>query len=908
MDSIIGEIKVFWYFLKTHRISAGIPAGLVFAVIAACVILVLAHAYRQRAGDGRRKKRVFQILYAAFCAACLGIQAVSLLRLFGYHCFAYGFMLDQIGQQESSIRFLRLSTQAAPSLKPSYLQLLEIYYGRNDLENAGGVLERMTARIPDAERLLEAADLSVTLGKLDAADSFYIKAMAFAPARVRAELGRAGILIRRGRGAEALSLLEKTPDSNPKTWYLRALASFDAGRYADAREEILHATDADPGDWESWLLRGKIHRDLGELTEGLASIQAALDLRRELPEAYRVRAEILFEQKKLTESAEEFGKAAYYDNSLADAAAVSRMLASRITIPLRKLRKSALVLEGLPREIALAKGDSISLPFTASVSQTMKDVTATVLPPYGFGIEAAIRMDEAASEPAGGEIPGILEITGLRDDSVNMNRPWSATVLFMDEKRGEYASSSISVSVYDRQEGRIYFVPTEDLEVNSAKFHPQSGDAESSLGADEAKTYFVSKLQTADGIAESSGVKWSHMIDIGSALLRNDWLAIQDPSGAWADASSGIRRGYAESVSRGNDIQLHIHAYNTPGSPGFSQTYDASGNRLEFGPGSAPDKPGAWASRYTSLGSYSDPASKMGSLFGGIRALESLLAPVKASYGVLAFRAGEYDFGAPGTAMRDSITSLRANGILCSSNAIEGASYLASDFSFEAPIGRNAYFSGSASITRRAQSLCDVGILEIVPVPKRFTKYYLQPTDSSRSIGDYVNGIRGRNKAFPPGVFVVMEQFHLNVVNAGSEKWDTTDAGYGDWAVMDAHFKAAENAMGRTPGSTISDAALAYYDYYTPDLITLRSAEVRVSQNRYSYPLSFIGRDIILDERHPHFVHVKPPSRLLGSIRSIAILRDGRVVEKWNNPADYKDLEFAAEAREGYEMMVECRQ
>ena len=696
---------------------------------------------------------------------------------------------------------------------------------------------------------------------------------------------------------------------DPVIAYLRAQAQLGQKAIGEALENAELTLAGDPGNWKAWELHGEILNILGRPLDAIHSLDRALELKRELPSAYWTKATILLELSRYQDCLSTLKKAYYYDNTLTKAYILSRMLSfGNAPLP-SMLREVNSMLVELPQDVTVRMSRSVSISIEARVPEAWQSCEITALQPYGFGVDATVEIDGSPLLSPQRLLRCTLTIEGCRDSSVNIGRPWDVNIVMSDPRTGFYSSSVLRVKVLDEREGELYFVPTEDLEVNSAFFHGPATDGMAALSVNDAVTYFVSRLSLADSIGNSYGVKWSHMLDIGSGLLQLRWLAASSARGDWQKMSDEADRGYVKSISSGNDVQLHLHAYNLPDSDKFAQTFDMEKDRLLFGHPFSRDNrevvsKSAWAKEYRDLGAYDKPNSKEGSLFRGAVELERLFSRAASDYRTMVFRAGEYDFGSVGIDTRDSITSLRSMGLLCSSNATHGSNYAAKDFSFAKPIGRNAYFASDSAIEERAQRLLDVGILEVVPVPKLYTMHYLQPTDAPYNVTSIYRAITSPAGVLPPGVQILMEQFHLNAVNYQNE-WGRTQRGYGDWALMESHFASVARDCPRIKFATISDTVLAYYDYYTPDLIAIASEESVIDSLHYSYNLSFYGRDIRVDSAHPHLVRSKPPRRLVGNMRRVKLLRGDKVLQEWCGDDGYNDMDFSVESRDGYKLIVE---
>lgn len=660
---------------------------------------------------------------------------------------------------------------------------------------------------------------------------------------------------------------------------------------------------------EYYILNAKALIQLGELDLAISKLNMAIYLKKELPEAYFEKAKIFYKQKKLVKAKEELIKTLYYDNQNSLAYVMMQIIKNKKWKPVESviyIKDMALETE-YNNELIMIKGD------TTNIKVKIKNTNANVMnnvgliEPYGFGIECEITpsLVDMNYLRSGDNIN--LQIVAKRSSKVNNGKSWPLNLVFYNIEKGVYTDFSILVGVNDppEEEGRILFVITEDNEQNSDNFHSDDTPHIQDLDPYELRIDLIDKLIFADELADKYGIKWSHIIDIGSTHLRLQWLQNLNISkewdNIWADRKSAIKKA----LESGHDIQLHIHAYNIPDNYLFIQYFNPSVNRIEFTENkdnhiNSPRRGGAWASNFKNQGDYYITDSRIGSLFRGINLLENDYQENIANYRTIFFRAGEYDFGEKNE-MSKSILALRKNKILANSDAFSGTRFHRS-FKFFRRVGNNVYFSKFDNIREESKSFLDIGILEIVPVPKKNGHDYIMPIDDWQHIkynyDQCFTGDKVKND-----IFILMEMFHLNNIN-WRDKWDALDDNFGEWLKMNNHFKNIKTNLPKMEFVTISEAIKIYLDIYTPDIVALRTNERKISDKVFLYNLDFYGKDIEVNEENPHFVSIKPPAYFVKKMNRIELLQKGMVIHSWNDINYYNDLDFQITDSQGYEIKV----
>ena len=182
-----------------------------------------------------------------------------------------------------------------------------------------------------------------------------------------------------------------------------------------------------------------------------------------------------------------------------------------------------------------------------------------------------------------------------------------------------------------------------------------------------------------------------------------------------------LKDALINSYENDNDIQLHIHSYNIPGSANFRWKYDIKTNTIYFDEsmrgsvysvkGEPPELHGATsynAKSYKTQGGKEELLTKEGCLTFGKGALKTYsnlaFLNIKPSF----FRAGGYDFGNNKKEIMESFNALASVGFLADSDISKGSwsSYKRHTFEFGFPIDKNAYY---------VDTVAGRPILEILP-------------------------------------------------------------------------------------------------------------------------------------------------------------------------------------------------
>lgn len=694
--------------------------------------------------------------------------------------------------------------------------------------------------------------------------------------------------------------------------FFSSVIDFEKGSYKQSREKIEQVLNQNASNPLYFVHKARILTQSDDRAGALDILSHAILLKKELPEAYFEKARIYYSRRDFANTRDALERTLYYDNHNSLAFAMLQMVLTQEWLPLESLIPDSTIRAVIDKEndnAELVKGDITTSSVTFTNADSLRRFKIGLLEPYGFGLKSElITTKEHTFEDGNHGIRVEFSLQALRSSRVNLNRPWILNIVLVDIDSGRYAGTQLPVAVNpdENEEGKILFVITEDHE-RLGDF-PSTDDTPDIPDVDpyEINTDLIQKSLFADKLADRYGIKWSHIIDIGSSFLRLKWIQDQHLGDQWDTVWDSRRTYLNQSIEGGHDVQLHIHAYGIPGNRLFRQYFDSGTNRILFKdnivrPEIADDIHGAWSENYTDLGAYDKPDSRVGSILQGIQILEGELHETNPAYRTLFFRAGEYEFGSGEKSVGKSVLALQKNKILCDSDAITGSPFRRG-FKFFERAGKNVYFPRADNIHERAPSLLDTGILEILPVAQINDHNYVRPVDSGKHI-KFNYDLCLSDGTIRNDIFILMEMYHLGNTN-WAHKWDRFDVDYEDWGRMDDHFGYIKKHCPRMEYVTISEAVKTYLDRYTPDVLALRTNEKEIHEKLFIYDVEFLGKEIEVGPSRQHYVSIKPPSYFLGRIDKIELIHNGVVVKTWPRIQDYGDLNFTASGKSGFKIGV----
>lgn len=883
--------------------------GLECALMALTVLVVAALPVYALLGGSRKRRRCVQALIVV--ASCLVILAfIEIPRIASRTCFAEGYRAYLEGDVQKASRWYFRAIKWDREFQLPLEALVEICAEGPDDEM---LLCRVAGRVRNsgqAHLCTRIGRLLGRAGKHAEAAELYEKAYRVSAARERLlDWSEEMIACEKGNAVGMrMAQFDATglaPGMEAKYYWLKGHLELQKAQLTQAESAIKQAIALDPSRPQYHVTYANVLAKAGRLPDSARQMDQALELRQDLPAAHFALGCFRFERREFELAQESFQKAIYYDNEKAFAAILLEEAKRGRFISLSHIQQKAslkLVLRPAARKVECETGKSVDINIEGRGFVPSADIAVLALDPYGFGIETEVRSCIGTNADMGLTVRAHLSVRAKRPSRVNLGRPWKLNIVACDLSSGSFVDEQVQILVHEpsHEEGRIVFAITEDHEQTSGFGRVAH------VTASEAKIELVDKTRLAEALAQRCGVRWSHVVDVGSSVLRLKWAQAQSTLPEWRELWKARRQSLIDTLAQGHDVQLHVHGYNIPGNRLSRQYYDAASQSVRFEGNVTRTGPldgthGAWAENFMNFGDWADESTRVGSVFAGINLLEGEIHAANPDYQVLFFRAGEYEFGKDRASVAQSIQALRMNQILADSDAHEGSPFRR-DFKFFKPPGRNVYYTSLDSINDRATSLLDIGVLEILPVPEECGHDHLSPTS------DFRNVKRAYDQCFRlgrvrPGVSVIGEMYHLSSANARAQ-WASLDPDYGDWRRINNQFKAIKAKCPKLECMTVSDVIKTCLDDLTPDLIVIRSKERRAASGLYQYDLTFLGRDIEPSAARPHWVAVKPPACFVGKIAQVEIQRRGHSVAAWQGVHDYADLIFKVEAKSGYSMHV----
>jgi hypothetical protein len=360
----------------------------------------------------------------------------------------------------------------------------------------------------------------------------------------------------------------------------------------------------------------------------------------------------------------------------------------------------------------------------------------------------------------------------------------------------------------DEKEGRIFFLLTEDNEIPKGVIYENSV-----LTPYEMEITLIRKMELSDKIANKYGVKWTHFVDIGSSLLLLKWAAEISNNDEWIKLYKMRKQILINAYKGGNDIQLHIHSYNIPGSPDFRWEYDYVRNVIYRQKKDKKNRGrtfGGWARQYKEKGNSQEPFTRHGSLECGKKILEEILMPYFPDYKVTCFRAGGWDIGNSEAELKKSFLSLSEAGIMIDSSITKGsiskARWLTDygmTFEVGAKINKNVY-----QVILQDREMSNVfELLPTQPIALLGTSSgYITPLDDPGMVENIYNRLLDKNGKIKQGLHFIVEMFHIHNI-AGDKTWDDIVEESRDFRKIEDHFRYLIEHCPKIEYLTMTDAA-----------------------------------------------------------------------------------------------------
>ncbi len=542
---------------------------------------------------------------------------------------------------------------------------------------------------------------------------------------------------------------------------------------------------------------------------------------------------------------------------------------------------------GFPGELELGETRELRVRWEGSSPAVLY-----VVEPLGGGLVC----EPFGRVPLGPGESGItLRVQAARPDAVNGDAPWRRE-LAVPSGSG-FARASLEVAVPDRKPGSVHYLITEDHEVY---------DERETTELPVVRTTMLEKSELAEKIANRAGACWTHMVDVGSLGLL-EWAA--ERSQAWSELRRECEQHLVDGVAAGNDLGLHVHGFHVPGWKGFVHGFDAASGHVTtdgaFLEASIPER-GFWSRGFPALGAADEPETRAWVTWGGVARLEALGRLGDPRFRVTLFRAGSLDYGDSAAERERSTQLLRRLEILADSDVPKPRLYHRVVSPTPYPVAGDIRVPCAATAMRlleiRAEFNIESDFLSDVGVINRYVDLRLE-------------GLRDDSERPRPGVHVICCMTHDKFINwRMGKRWDSLDPDYGDWRTIGDHLAYLTTRYPEIRFSRPRDAVLAWYDYYSPELLAWRDEEtIEVSEpgaetQVFRYTLRLLGAGIAVAPHRTHRVRVLPPAWQGDALVEAWIERDG---ERWPSrrlSVDPSPLEFEVDSRDArFELVVRAR-
>jgi tetratricopeptide (TPR) repeat protein len=528
----------------------------------------------------------------------------------------------------------------------------------------------------------------------------------------------------------------------------------------------------------------------------------------------------------------------------------------------------------VPAELALGT----SCQAKCSINSAQGDWTLFVLPPAGWGI-----MPERRRASFDGTGHATVTLNANRPDRIR-NAPWP--VMFVAYRGDRYLLAQCDIRVPDRAPGKFLVTITEDHEI-----HEERG----SMSVSMLRRLLVDKSR----FASAQGMPWTHMVEAGSSLSLLEWAAATGDE-SWAELYESAKAHLAEEVAAGNDIQVHLHAFNDPAYSHFPYTVEGCDLRpsLKFLL-TSPEARGDWAlacspPKPAFSGSArilrasptpTDPGSartlraspprldRLQSVARAVSQVESVGRLGDPDYRAVLWRSGLLEFGDSDDDRAWSSVALRRAGLLAASDMGKPGS----------PLSSNVAPAFPASWAKPFDASSDGQLLQL-PIASNLEGDYLMGSAllkrRARKIGQR---LRDRDGSVKPGVHLFTLLTHDKFINArlGADEF-RLDPEYRDWLIIRRHMEAWSGAgasfVTAREGvrAVINDTTWRLAPWLDQETFILRDSGPR---NEVRYRLSTLGDGIVASESFPQQVLTPIPASLRDLVTSIRVVQGGLELE-----------------------------
>jgi len=719
--------------------------------------------------------------------------------------------------------------------------------------------------------------------EVKAAAAYFELADKLAPSdSAKLELGEC--YLANGAAAECLQTVQSLlkPDVNGRAFFLRASALRILGRPMEAAPWANRAVQARPCNPDYRIEKGRILEDLGRDRSACHQYSQAVLAHPRNPEALFRRACLRLRSGDKAQAIHDLDQCYYYDNTRSEAYLLAHSLKTgepTISSTWSEHEKPTL-LTVRRSEFELVKGQSMSIQLAVEADRSLRGCRLQVLEPFGWGLEVTTRCIVLGEISPGERKTVSFEVKAKRASEVNLNEPWVLNVILTAQDC--WTSRLLRFKVTDPQPGRVFLVLTNDHEPQIHRERVDPG-GKCAVLPDEVAADLVKKAELARELAEKYGLKWTLMLDAGTAIGLPKWAGSQSTS--WKPVYEKAAKFYLDSLKKGHDCQVHLHLKAVPESFFFCYHYDSAKDIVSFDRqkqekhfGSS--RVNSWANMTRRYGRPTDMNSRVGSIVHAARVVTNVLASQHPFHQPVLFRAGQWDLGASVAEREKSIMALRRCGVLADSSVAQGYNCYERPFRFGSPPARATYFTFRNNPEERARSLVDAGIMQAVPILLRQGGHPMTPRDDPRPV---IHAYRGflRGDRVAPGPHLIMEIEHFGDIRDESDA--SGSGGNGCWRSMERHFAAVRNKCPALEGVGGAEAIYAWLEYYSPEpVVRLGAPNFRVDTEtggfqRVQFPMRFIGDGILTDDEKEHILALSVPS-FGDQPQTVRVLQEGRIV------------------------------
>jgi tetratricopeptide (TPR) repeat protein len=746
-----------------------------------------------------------------------------------------------------------------------YEGLSRIATSKDDECQLARIIRTSEKKLSAAQSLIVARGLHLS-GDHEAARGFYELADQLGSAGA-AKLELARLFLDANRPTECLRTLEGLGQSanNDSYYFLKASALRTLSRHEEAFHAVNCAIRLRPCNSEYHSEKGKILEGLGRHRSAIRQYAKAIYVHPRNPDAHFRRGVLRLMERSTEAGIRDLEQSYYFQNTRTEAFLLreSAKLQSESCLSEFKWKKRPSWLTVHQPTCALQKGDTTSVKVTIRPDVSIESCRVTALEPFGGGLEVKPREIATERIEAGQCHEVIFHVTVKRSIEVNMGHPWVLNLVMTANHF--WANLLLEFQVRDTAKGRVFLLVTEDHESRLHRDQMVTGRKAISK-PHEVELDLVEKSREANALAEKYGIKWTHMLDAGTAIGLPVWAGKR--SNAWRQLSNRVQEYYKSAYVRGHDCQLHLHLSGVPESYFFCYNYDSHNDEVSFDLDKKDSVfPGwqinSWANVVGKYGRPKDVNSRLGSIAHTKKLVGGVLMEDFPAYQPVFFRAGQWDLGANTAEREKSILALRKNGILADSSLTEGYSYYQPGFSFGKPVHKAAFFTSRNNPEQAAKQLVDAGILEVVPIPMMQGRHAVTPRDNANAVVKAYQACH-QNGAVKPGRHIIMEIEHISSIRDEKQVSGGLSAGNGDWVSMANHFATIRRNCRDLEAPGASTAIYAWLDYYSPELIVRlgppgQGPDAGADHITLSFPLEFLGEGILCDEARRYEVSVPLP-------------------------------------------------